>query len=85
MTTQSASSTEDQTEDRDPKPERVARQALLLAAGRTAAHKALRQARIQARRGWEHRLGRAAAHLAGYATLLGFIWYRERAHKRPAA
>jgi hypothetical protein len=27
----------------------------------------------------------AAAHLAGYATLLGFILYRERARKHQAA
>jgi hypothetical protein len=84
MTTESASN-KDRTEDRDRELERVIRHALVLAAGRRAANRALRQAQIRARRHAEHRLGRAAAHLAGYATLLGYIWYRERAHKRPAA
>jgi len=84
MSTDSASS-EDRTEDRDRELERVIRPALVLAAGRKAANQALRHAQIRARRHAEHRLGRAAARLAGYATLLGYIWYRERAHKRPAA
>ena len=85
MTTESASSNKDQSHDRDRELERVIRHALVLVAGRRAANRALRHAEIQARRGGERRLGRAAAHLAGYATLLGYIWYRERAHKRPAA
>ena len=84
MATTSASS-EDRTEDRDQELERVIRHALVLAAGRRAANRALRHARVQARRSEEHRLGRAAAHLAGYATLLGFIVYRERARRHLAA
>ena len=85
MTTESASSSKDHTEDRDRELERVIRHALVLVAGKRAANRALRHAQTRAHRGWERRLGRGAAHLAGYATLLGYIWYRERAHKRPAA
>jgi hypothetical protein len=84
MTTESASN-KDRTEDHDRELGRVIRHALVLAAGRRAANRVLRQAQIRAHRHAEHRLGRAAAHLGGYATLLGYIWYRERAHKRPAA
>ena len=85
MSTESASSNKDRAEDRDKELERVIRHALVLAAGRRAANRALRHAQIRARRHREHRLGRTAAHLAGYATLLSYIWYRERAHKRSAA
>ena len=85
MSTDSASSNKDQSRDRDRELERVIRHALVLVAGRRAANRALRHAEIRARRGMGRRLGRAGAHLAGYATLLGYMWYRERAHKHPAA
>jgi hypothetical protein len=85
MTTTSVSSNKDRAEDRDRELERIIRHALVLAAGKRAANRALRRARVHARRSEEHRLGRSAAQLAGYATLLGYIWYRERAHHRAAA
>jgi hypothetical protein len=80
MSTESAGSS-NRTENRDRELERVIRHALVLAAGKRAANRALRHAEIRARRHAGHRFGRAAAHLAGYATLLGYILYRERAHK----
>ena len=85
MTTTSTSSQEDRAGDRDRELERAIRHALVLAAGRKAANRAVRHAQVQARHHREHKLGRTAAHLAGYATLLGFILYRERAHKHQAA
>jgi hypothetical protein len=84
MSTQSVSSN-DRTENRDRELERVIRHALVLAAGKRAANRARRHAEIRARRSTGHRFGRTAAHLAGYATLLGYILYRERAHKHQTA
>ena len=85
MTTTSTGSRPDGAEKRDRELERAIRHALVLAAGRKAANRAVRQARVRVHHHAERKLGRAAAHLAGYATLLGFILYRERAHKHQAA
>jgi hypothetical protein len=81
MRTTSASSDEDRANDRDRQLEQAIRHALILAAGRRVANRTLRRARIRAHRNPERRFGRAASHLVGYAALLGYIWYRERAHK----
>ena len=71
--------------DRDRELERTIRDALVLAVGRRAANHALRRARSQARGAARHQLGRVALHLAGYGTLLPFIWHQRRTPKNSAA
>jgi hypothetical protein len=85
LTTETVSTDKGRAEDRDRELERVIRHALALAAGRRVANRALRRARLHARRHAGRKLIAAAAHGAAYATLLGYIWHRERARKHPAA
>ena len=72
----------DRDHDRDRELVRTITDALVLAVGKRAAHQAL-AARPQParrngqRRAMELRALRAAAHLAGYSALIGYIW-RER-------
>ena len=73
----------DRDHDRDRELVRTITDALVLAVGKRAAHQALRHARSQhegngQRRAMELRALRAAAHLAGYSALIGYIWRQRR-------
>jgi hypothetical protein len=48
------------------------------------ADQALRQARNKAHGAGRRDLRRVAGHLAGYGTLLTFIWHQRRTQKQPA-
>jgi len=52
--------------------------ALVLAVGRRAAHRALRHARSRHHQAAQRRAIGAAAHLAGYSALIGYIWHQRR-------
>jgi hypothetical protein len=71
--------------DRDRELVRAITEALVLAVGKRAAHQALLHARAKAHSTAQHRAVRAAAHLAGYSALLGYIWHQRRASHQPAA
>ena len=64
--------------------------ALVLAAGRQAAHLALRRALDRRNRAVLGRIGpgravRAGAHVAAYSALIGYIWRQHRASHDAAA
>src|ERR1700739_3563998 len=69
---------------RDRDLERILRDALALAVSKKAADQALRQARNKAHTGGRHGFPRIAGHLAGYGTLLTFIWHQRKAQKQSA-
>jgi hypothetical protein len=71
-------------EDRDRELERTIRDALVLAAGKRAANRALRHARNKAHDAGQRRLGHVGGHLAGYGALLTYIWHLRRAPKHSA-
>jgi hypothetical protein len=70
--------------DRDRELVRAITDALVLAAGKRAAHQTLRRARAGSRP-TPARAVRAAAHLAGYSALLGYIWHERRTAHHSAA
>jgi hypothetical protein len=84
-TTESRPGNKDRARERDRALERTLRDALTLAAGKKAADQALRQARNQAHDAGRPDLRRVAAHLAGYGTLLTYIWHQRRIQKQSAA
>jgi hypothetical protein len=84
-TTRSTAKNENQAKDRDRELERIIRDALVLAAGKRAANQALRRARSRTDRAARRRLGYIAGHMAGYGTLLAYIWHRRRTPNHPAA
>jgi hypothetical protein len=87
-TTESITSPTDQDghdRDRDRELVRALTDALVLAVGKRAAHQALRRARTRSGHAMQRRAVRAAAHLAGYSALLGYIWHQRRTAHHPAA
>jgi hypothetical protein len=72
------------TKERDRALERTLRDALALAVSKKAADQALRQARSKAHGAAGRDLRRAAGHLAGYGTLLTYIWHQRRTQKQSA-
>jgi hypothetical protein len=55
-----------------------------LAVSKKVADQALRQARNKAHGAGRRDLRRAAGHLAGYGTLLTYIWHQRRTKKQSA-
>jgi hypothetical protein len=64
---------------------RLDQAANILAVGKKAAHQALRRARAKSDRIARRRAAYAAAHLAGYTALLGYIWRHRRTAHHSAA
>jgi hypothetical protein len=83
-TKESSPGNEDGARERDHALERTLRDALALAVSKKAADQALRQARTKVHGAERRDLRRAAGHLAGYGTLLTFIWHQRRTQKRSA-
>ena len=83
-TTESSPGDADGARERDRALERTLRDALALAVSKKVADQALRQARNKAHGAGRHDLGRLAGHLAGYGTLLTYIWHQRRTQKQPA-
>ena len=85
-TTESSLGNEDGARERDRALERTLREALALAVSKKVADQALRQARSKAHDAGQQRdLRRLAVHLAGYGTLLTYIWHQRRTQKQSAA
>jgi hypothetical protein len=87
MNAESSTGQTDRSHDRDRDRElvRAITDALVLAVGKRTAHQALRHARAKAHPTAQHRVARAAAHLAGYSALLGYIWHQRRTSHQSAA
>jgi hypothetical protein len=83
-TTESGPGNEGGARERDRALERTLRDALALAVSKKVADQALRQARNKAHSAGRRDLRRAAGHLAGYGTLLTYIWHQRRTHKQSA-
>jgi hypothetical protein len=71
--------------DRDRELVRAITDALVLAVGKRAAHQALRHAHDRHHRAAQRRAVQAAALLAGYSALIGYIWRQRRAAHHAAA
>jgi hypothetical protein len=86
-TTESTTRPTDDSHDRDRDREliRAITDALVLAVGKRAAHQALRRAHARSGHTMQRRAIRAAAHLAGYSALLGYIWRQRRTAHHSAA
>ena len=89
-TTESSPGNEAGARERDRALERTLRDALALAVSKKVADQALRQARNKAPRNKAHGAGRrdlrrVAGHLAGYGTLLTYIWHQRHTQKQSAA
>ena len=84
-TTESTTSQTGQAHDRDRELVRAITDALILAVGKQAAHQALRRARAKSHGPAQRRAIRAAAHLAGYSALLGYVWHQRRTSHQSAA
>jgi hypothetical protein len=82
-TTESTPGNADGTRERDRALERTLRDALALAVSKKVADQALRQARNKAH-GAGRRDLRRVGHLAGYGTLLTYIWHQRRTQKQSA-
>lgn len=87
LTTESTTGQTGQNHDRDRDRElvRAITDALVLAVGKRAAHWVLRRARATSGHTAQHRTVRTAAHLVGYAALLGYIWHQRRTSHHPVA
>jgi hypothetical protein len=87
MPTTESSTTEqtDQHHDRDRELVRAITDALVLAVGKRAAHETLRRVRARSGHAAQRRAVHAAAHLAGYGALVGYIWHHRRASHNSAA
>jgi len=83
-TTKSSPGNEGGARERDRALERTLRDALALAVSKKVADQALRQARNKAHDAGRHDLRRVAGHLAGYGTLLTYIWHQRRTQKQSA-
>ena len=83
-TTESIPGNEDRPRERDRALERILRDALALAVSKRVADQALRQARSKAHGAGPRDLRRVAGHLAGYGTLLTYIWHQRRTQKQSA-
>ena len=83
-TMESSPGNEDGTRERDHALERTLRDALALAVSKKVADQALRQARKKAHGAGRRDLRRIAGHLAGYSTLLTYIWHQRRTQKQSA-
>jgi hypothetical protein len=83
-TTESSPGDADGTRERDHALERTLRDALALAVSKKVADQALRQARNKAHGAGRHDLRRIVGHLAGYGTLLTYIWHQRRTQKQSA-
>jgi hypothetical protein len=83
MNTESTTGQTDHNHDRELV--RAITHVLTLAVGKRAAHQALRHAQAKAHSTARRRVARAAAHLAGYSALLGYIWHQRRASHQSAA
>ena len=81
-TTESSPGNADGTRERDRALERTLRDALALVVSKKVADQALRQARNNG--AGRHDLRRVAGHLAGYGTLLTYIWHQRRTQKQSA-
>ena len=83
-TTESSPGNEDGARERDRALERTLRDALALVVSKKVADQALRQARNKPHGAGQRDLRRVAGHLAGYGTLLTFIWHQRRTQKQSA-
>ena len=83
-TTESSRGNEDGASERDHALERTLRDALALVVGKKVADQALQQARNKVRSAGRRDLRRVAGHLAGYGTLLTYIWHQRRTQKQSA-
>jgi hypothetical protein len=83
-TTESSPGHEDGARERDRALERTLRDALALAVSKKVADQALRQARHKAHGAGRRDLRRVAGHLAGYGTLLTYIWHQRRTQQQSA-
>jgi hypothetical protein len=75
---------ESSSRERDRALERILRDALVLTVSKRKADQALRQAHHKTHGDGRHGFRRAAGHLAGYGTLLTFIWHQRKAQKQSA-
>jgi hypothetical protein len=80
-TRESIPGNDDGARERDRALERTLRDALALAVSRRAADQALRHARNKAHGAARRDFRRVAAHMAGYGTLLTYIWHQRRTQK----
>ena len=83
-TKESSPGNEDRARERDHALERTLRDALALAVSKKVADQALRQARNKAHGAGRRDLRHIVGHLAGYGTLLTYIWHQRRTQKQPA-
>ena len=81
---ESSAGNEDGARERDRALERTLRDALALAVGKKVADQALRHARNKAHSAGRRDLRHVAGHLAGYGTLLTYIWRQRRTQKQSA-
>jgi hypothetical protein len=79
------STTKQADQNHDRELVRAITDALVLAVGKRAAHQALRHARARSGRAAQRRAVHAAAHLAGYSALLGYLWRQRRTSHQSAA
>jgi hypothetical protein len=83
-TKESSPGSKDGVRERDRALERTLRDALALAVSEKVADQALRHARTKVHSAGRRDLRRVAGHLAGYGTLLTFIWHQRRTQKQSA-
>jgi hypothetical protein len=74
--------TADRTKDLDRELERTIRDALVLIVGKRAAGQAIRHARSTTHGARQRSLIRRVGHMAGYGTLLAYIWHERRTTKQ---
>jgi hypothetical protein len=82
--TESSPGKQDGARERDRALERTLRDALALAVSKRVADRALRQAPNKAHAAGRRDFRRAAGYLAGYGTLLTYIWHQRRSQKQSA-
>jgi hypothetical protein len=83
-TTESGPGNENGARERDRALERTLRDALALAVSKRVADQALRQARNKVHSAGRRDLRRMVGHLAGYGTLLTYIWLQRHTQKQSA-
>jgi hypothetical protein len=83
-TRESSPGNEDGARERDRALERTLRDALALAVSKKVADQALRRARNKAHGAGRRDFRHAVGHLAGYGTLLTYIWHQQRTKKQSA-
>jgi hypothetical protein len=77
-TTESTAEQAGQRPDHDRELLQAITHALVLAVGKRAAGRAVRRARAEFGHTARRRAVHTAAHLAGYSTLIGYIWHQRR-------